>query len=103
MDKSWILFAVSVGIVLTIMVSTFAYIDQRQVQREQYINNFANSLGLTVKHAQIDSPNLIIVAQTEQEFRQAIQDYQAKTVYMYYLSVYVYSNDLQQACRYTAP
>jgi len=65
---------------------------------------FCVSTGLPYKQCKIDSPYLIVVAQNETEFRQAITNLNATTVYWsdgFY--VYVFSSDYKIAHRYYVP
>ena len=64
---------------------------------------FCVSTNLPYKRCEINSPYLIVIAQNETEFRQAITDLNATTIYYKGFHVYVFSSDYKIAYKYYVP
>jgi len=81
---------------------------QEFLAHQNRIVAFCVSTSLPYKQCKIESPNLIVIAQNETEFRQAITNLNATTIYYsnnwsdgFY--VYVFSSDYKIAHRYYVP
>ena len=100
----WIVFLISVALVAFGWVYWACYEYQEFLAHQNRIVAFCVSSGLPYKQCKIESPNLIVIAQNETEFRQAITNLNATTVYWsdgFY--VYVFSSDYKIAHRYYVP
>lgn len=81
----------------------FYYSFEEGFAHQDRVVAFCVSTNLPYKRCEINSPYLIVIAQNETEFRQAITDLNATTIYYKGFCVYVFSSDFKIAYRYYVP